>query len=128
MEIARSLLVNLALLLDRIVKSGTDFNDLSEVILELEDAPANSNSVRKKLVKSLKGESAPKQHTVCLTALFLVVRHSTNDEGSLKSVKDIIKDCRKDLEENFETPFCKLSGDLDVTASVIRGGEVSVYS
>ncbi|KAF8598228.1 Metallo-dependent phosphatase [Ceratobasidium sp. AG-I] len=87
-----------------IVKSGTDFYDLSEVILELEDAPAGS--ARKKLVKSVK-----------------VVRHSTNDEGSLKSMDDIIKNYRKDLDEDFDKPFCLLSGNLDVTESVVRGGE-----
>lgn len=39
--------------MDRIVKSGTDFQDLSEVVLELEGAPADST--RKKLIKSVKG-------------------------------------------------------------------------
>ncbi len=36
-----------------IVKSGTDFRDLSEFTLELEDTP--EGSVRKKLVKSIRG-------------------------------------------------------------------------
>ncbi len=39
-----------------IVKSGTDFRDLSEFTLELEDTPAGS--VRRKLIKSIKGLSA----------------------------------------------------------------------
>lgn len=36
-----------------IVKSGTDFRDLSEFTLELEDTP--QGSVRKKLIKSIRG-------------------------------------------------------------------------
>ena len=39
-----------------IVKSGTDFKDLSEFTLELEDTPAGS--VRRKLIKSIRGEHA----------------------------------------------------------------------
>ena len=38
-----------------IVKSGTDFRDLSEFTLELEDTP--EGSVRKKLIKSIGGAS-----------------------------------------------------------------------
>lgn len=40
-------------MLHRIVKSGYDFRDLSEVVLELETAPGNS--ARRKLVKTMKG-------------------------------------------------------------------------
>lgn len=36
-----------------IVKSGTDFRDLSEFVLELEDTP--EGSVRKKLIKGIRG-------------------------------------------------------------------------
>lgn len=38
-----------------IVKSGTDFRDLSEFTLELEDTP--EGSVRKKLIRSIRGAS-----------------------------------------------------------------------
>ena len=38
-----------------IVKSGTDFRDLSEFTLELEDTP--EGSVRRKLIKSIHGMS-----------------------------------------------------------------------
>lgn len=37
-----------------VVKSGTDFRDLSEFELELEDTP--EGSIRKKIIKSIKGE------------------------------------------------------------------------
>lgn len=36
-----------------VVKSGTDFQDISEVIITLKDAPAGS--VRRKLIQELKG-------------------------------------------------------------------------
>ena|ERR1700733_12401399 len=38
----------------RLVKSGTDFRDLSELILELEDTPPGS--VRRKIIASLRGD------------------------------------------------------------------------
>ena len=38
-----------------IIKSGNDFRDLSEFTLELEDTP--EGSVRKKLIKSMRGNS-----------------------------------------------------------------------
>lgn len=37
-----------------VVKSGTDFRDLSEITLELMDTP--ESSVRKKVIKSISGE------------------------------------------------------------------------
>jgi 5'-nucleotidase len=42
-----------------VVKSGTDFRDLSEFTLELEDTP--EGSVRSKLIKGIKGISL--EHT-----------------------------------------------------------------
>lgn len=39
----------------RLIKSGTDFRDLSEVMLELEDQP--EGSVRRKIIKNLTGRS-----------------------------------------------------------------------
>ena len=41
-----------------IVKSGTDFRDLTAIDLELEDVPSTtSGAVRRKLIKSIKGMS-----------------------------------------------------------------------
>lgn len=37
-----------------VVKSGTDFRDLSELILELEEAPPGS--VRRKVIKTINGK------------------------------------------------------------------------
>ena len=39
-----------------VVKSGTDFRDLSEFTLELEDTP--SGSVRRKLIKKIDGKAS----------------------------------------------------------------------
>lgn len=38
-----------------LIKSGTDFRDLSEIDLELEDAPPGDKVVRKKLIKKITG-------------------------------------------------------------------------
>lgn len=42
------------------------------------------------------------------------------------SVKNVIKEYCKNLDKNFDNPFCLLSSDLDITESVVRGGEVSI--
>lgn len=34
---------------------------------------------------------------------------------------------RKDLDKDFDKPFCALSRELDVSEMVVRGGEVSIY-
>lgn len=39
-----------------LIKSGTDFRDLSEIDLELEDVPTGGNFVRKKLIKKIAGQ------------------------------------------------------------------------
>lgn len=46
-----------------VAKSGTDFRDLSEIVLELVDAP--EGSVRRKVIKSIHGKPLPH------TAIFL---------------------------------------------------------
>lgn len=38
-----------------VVKSGTDFRDLSEITVELEDTP--EGSVRRKVIKGIRGQS-----------------------------------------------------------------------
>jgi 5'-nucleotidase len=39
-----------------VIKSGTDFRDLSSIDLELEDVPTTTHgAVRRKLIKSIKG-------------------------------------------------------------------------
>jgi 5'-nucleotidase len=39
-----------------LVKSGTDFRDLSEIDLELEDVPPGDSIVRKRIIKKITGE------------------------------------------------------------------------
>jgi len=91
-----------------IVKSGYDFRDLSEVVLELETAPANS--ARRKLVKSLK-----------------VVRHPTRSEaGSLEEMSAILTKCRQDFDKHISEPFCRIQGQLDITEALVRKHESAV--
>lgn len=40
-----------------VVKSGTDFRELSEILLELEDTP--EGSIRKKLISRVTGKHIP---------------------------------------------------------------------
>jgi len=44
-----------------VIKSGTDFRDLTSIELEFEDVPETTNgAVRRKLIKSIKGTSSRK--------------------------------------------------------------------
>jgi 2',3'-cyclic-nucleotide 2'-phosphodiesterase (5'-nucleotidase family) len=40
-----------------VIKSGTDFRDLSEISLELEDTQVGDNVVRRKIIKKITGRS-----------------------------------------------------------------------
>ena len=46
----------------------------------------------------------------------------------MESVKSVIEECRKHLDKDFDRPLYALSGELDVSEMVVRGGEVSTWS
>lgn len=54
-----------------VVKSGTDFQDISEVILELKDTPPGS--IRKKVIQQISGESES------ATVVLLLIKAQAND-------------------------------------------------
>ncbi|KAI0818817.1 Metallo-dependent phosphatase [Irpex lacteus] len=88
-----------------IVKSGTDFRDLSEFTLELEDTPAGS--VRRKLIKSIKG-----------------IRHCTQPNSkSSERLGKILEKLLSSVSTALKAPVCKTDIEIDCRSSVVRIGE-----
>ncbi|KAF7800272.1 hypothetical protein EIP86_011519 [Pleurotus ostreatoroseus] len=85
-----------------IVKSGTDFRDLSEFALELEDT--SEGSVRRKLIKRISG-----------------IHHETKP-GSRSSTKvaECLKDLLPTLSKALKAPLCKTAVELDCRSAIVR--------
>ncbi|KAF7344288.1 Metallo-dependent phosphatase [Mycena venus] len=85
-----------------VVKSGTDFQDISEVILTLKDAPAGS--IRRKLIQEIKGK-----------------RHVTRGTTAVnEDVKAIFDHELKTFNDSMVKPVCITDVLLDVQSSTIR--------
>ncbi|KAF7322681.1 25S rRNA adenine-N(1) methyltransferase [Mycena chlorophos] len=91
-----------------VCKSGTDFRDLSELQLELEDTP--SGSVRRKVITAIKGK-----------------RHSTKP-GSASSPKlaEILKTVLSSVSSTMKSPVCNTAVELDLRSQYIRTKESAV--
>ncbi|EJC99583.1 Metallo-dependent phosphatase [Fomitiporia mediterranea MF3/22] len=88
-----------------IVKSGTDFRDLSEIILEVEDTP--EGSVRRKIIKSVRGK-----------------RHQTQPNSpSSQKLKDILSKTLDTVSNAIKKPVCMASGMLDLRSEFLRTSE-----
>ncbi|KAI8998871.1 Metallo-dependent phosphatase [Trametes punicea] len=90
-----------------IVKSGTDFRDLSEVTLELADTPPGS--VRKKVIKAIRG------------------KHHETKPASRKSerVAKLLENLLSSVSSALKAPVCKTEVELDLRSSVIRVQETA---
>ncbi|KAF7311636.1 25S rRNA adenine-N(1) methyltransferase [Mycena kentingensis (nom. inval.)] len=88
-----------------VAKSGTDFRDLSELTLELEETP--EGSVRRKVIKAIHGK-----------------RHSTqpNSESSAK-LTGILKKVLSSVSSTLKAPVCNSTVALDVRSQFIRTEE-----
>ncbi|KAJ6553022.1 Metallo-dependent phosphatase [Mycena capillaripes] len=85
-----------------VVKSGTDFHDISEVILTLKDAPAGS--IRIKLIQEIKGK-----------------RHVTRGTTAVNEDMKVIFDHElKTVSDSMSKPVCITDVLLDVQAKHIR--------
>lgn len=88
-----------------VAKSGTDFRDLSEIILTLKDTPAGS--VRRKVIESIRG-----------------TRHVTRESTKVnENMERVVKRELKHITKAMEEPICKTEVELDVRSSYIRLGE-----
>ncbi|KAI0362720.1 Metallo-dependent phosphatase [Trametes cingulata] len=90
-----------------VVKSGTDFRDLSEITLELADTP--EGSVRKKVIKAIRG------------------KHHETKPGSKKSerVAKLLHDLLSSVSSALKAPVCKTAVELDLRSSIIRVQETA---
>ncbi|KAF5387159.1 hypothetical protein D9615_001693 [Tricholomella constricta] len=88
-----------------VIKSGTDFRDLSELTLELEETPPGS--VRNKIIKRITG----KRHTI---------------EPSFRSseaLKNLLKNLLSSVSKTLKAPVCKTTTSIDVRSQYIRTSE-----
>ncbi|KAI0637232.1 Metallo-dependent phosphatase-like protein [Trametes polyzona] len=90
-----------------IVKSGTDFRDLSEITLELADTP--EGSVRRKVIKTIRG------------------KHHETKPGSKKSerVAKLLENLLSSVSSALKAPVCKTEVELDLRSSIIRVQETA---
>ncbi|KIJ34629.1 hypothetical protein M422DRAFT_213016 [Sphaerobolus stellatus SS14] len=88
-----------------VIKSGTDFRDLSELVLELEDTP--SNAIRKKVIKSLKG----KRYSI------------TPDLPASENMEKLLSDLLSNVSSHLKVPLCNALVPLDLRSELIRTEE-----
>ncbi|KAJ3993856.1 Metallo-dependent phosphatase-like protein [Lentinula boryana] len=88
-----------------VIKSGTDFRDLSDFTLTLESTPAGS--VRKKIIKSITG------------------RRVATQPGSKSSTEltEMLKILLSSVSKSLKAPVCKSTVTLDLRSNIIRTEE-----
>ncbi|KAG2011616.1 flagellar associated protein [Coprinopsis cinerea AmutBmut pab1-1] len=91
-----------------VVKSGTDFQDLSEITLMLKDTP--SGSVRRKVITEIRGKR-------------LSTKGTTPVHAAIKAIYD---DEVKYIEESLKEPIGTIEEELDARMSLIRTQESPV--
>jgi len=88
-----------------VVKSGTDFRDISEICLELKDTP--ERSIRKKLI----GRVIGKHHQIYPSL------------RSCEKLSKILDNILESVGASLKAPLCQLAGELDVRSQLIRTQE-----
>ncbi|KAI0747874.1 Metallo-dependent phosphatase [Daedaleopsis nitida] len=90
-----------------VIKSGTDFRDLSEFTLELADT--SEGSVRRKVIRTIKG------------------KHHETKPGSKKSerVAKLLESLLSSVSSALKAPVCKSAVELDLRSSLIRVQETA---
>ncbi|KLO14900.1 Metallo-dependent phosphatase [Schizopora paradoxa] len=85
-----------------VAKSGTDFRDLSEILLTLSDTPAGS--IRKRVIKAIKGK-----------------RHTTlPDYRSSPKLTELLSKLLDSVSKTMKAPVCRTMVPLDVRSEMIR--------
>lgn len=90
-----------------VVKSGTDFRDLSKLILELEDAP--EGSIRRQVIKGIHG----KRHAV------------TPDIPSSEKLQKIVSSVLSSVSGTLNAPVCVTEVKLDLRSQLLRTNETA---
>lgn len=95
-------------LTSRVIKSGTDFRDLSSANLELTDTP--SGSIRRKVISSLTG----KHHYIL----------PSNPPSS--KMDDLLSDLLSSVEGTLQKPVCFTLTPFDARSEVVRTKETGL--
>ncbi|KAG6379246.1 5'-nucleotidase [Boletus reticuloceps] len=90
-----------------VVKSGTDFRELSELTLELEDTPPGS--VRKKMIKAIHG----KRHQI------------RPGMPSSEKLQKILHDVLSSVSQSLKEPACITDVELDLRSHLLRTDEMA---
>lgn len=111
-----------------VVKSGTDFRELSELTLELTDTPPGS--VRKKIIKAVHGEClwlfrCYSHRVFDLLRWFPGKRHEIKPGmPSSKNLQDILHKVLSSVSESMKEPVCVTEVELDLRSYLLRTNEV----
>jgi len=92
-----------------VVKSGSDFRDLSEMTLEL--SSTSGGSVRNKVISKITG----KRHEIIPSM------------RSSKPFADLLKSLLSSVDKTLKAPLCKTDVMVDVRSTFIRVQEVEYY-
>lgn len=110
-----------------VIKSGTDFRDISEICLELKDTP--EGSPRKRLISRITGEcmlyrscEGIGRHIVLLPS----GKHHqiTPNLRSCPNLRKVLDNILESVGASLKAPLCKLAAELDVRSHLIRTQEV----
>ncbi|KAG9121475.1 hypothetical protein FRC07_002562 [Ceratobasidium sp. 392] len=91
-----------------LVKSGTDFRDLSDLTLELEDTP--EGSVRNKLIKSIRGAR----------------RAVKPDMSPSDSLAEVLKKQLESVSSSLSEPICQSLTEWNAKSDLVRTDESSL--
>ena len=108
-----------------VIKSGTDFRDLSEVILDLE--PTREGSVRRFIIKSITGKFSTTKNRESISTYYHRVgtRHSIQpDYRSSESLKVLVNTLLASVSKTMKAPVCTSAVVLDLRSQILRTGEV----
>lgn len=110
-----------------VAKSGTDFRDLTEILLTLSDTPAGS--IRKKAIKSIKGQWHLRKSFFRVLISYEGKRHTTlPDYRSSPRLSELLSKLLKSVSKTMKAPVCRTLVPLDVRSEMIRLQEVSTIS
>jgi hypothetical protein len=107
-----------------VIKSGTDFRDISEICLELKDS--SEGSIRKKLINKVTGKRIPYRALEDFKACPCLGKRHQIDPGlrSCEKLRKILDNILESVGASLRAPLCQLAAELDVRSHLIRTQEV----
>ena len=107
-----------------VIKSGTDFRDVSEICLELGDTP--EGSARKKLINRITGKCYCMALVKDFDAHICPGKRHQISPGlrSCPKLRKVLDNILESVSASLRAPLCKLAAELDVRSHLIRTQEV----